>query len=365
MRAVNARLFFRIEAMNATLATKKKHPSGHVGGHRGAKTKEKPAKLPHVRAREAVAKLPPARAAVEPPPARRSVSSPIVAAAVAPALLWFSGRTGSTWLSSLLAAHAEVRFHGEVLNPHNSGSDAATLGAWLDAQAASAAAAGQRVVGFKVRPWQLGARRNASAVDADDREAALALLRRRGLRVICNCRGAFAQTVSRLRSQMLDRACGCRNLKTGDGSKCGSCAALGATPLEPGPFVSKFRSTLASHRKLAAACVAEASRGTPVLWLPYEHLDGSRAAALGEVARFLGVSAGGWAASATAGATQKVTDRNLSASVPNADALVAAVRAAGFDDDALEGGGAFACAADAAAKAKPAGKAGRARQKPP
>ena len=83
------------------------------------------------------------------PPARRSVSSPIAAAAVAPALLWFSGRTGSTWLSSLLAAHAEVRFHGEVLNPHNSGSDAATLGAWLDAQAASAAAAGQRVVGFK------------------------------------------------------------------------------------------------------------------------------------------------------------------------------------------------------------------------
>ena len=108
--------------MNATLATKKKHPSGHVGGHRGAKTKEKPAKLPHVRAREAVAKMPPARAAVEPPPARRSVSSPIAAAAVAPALLWFSGRTGSTWLSSLLAAHAEVRFHGEVLNPHNSGS---------------------------------------------------------------------------------------------------------------------------------------------------------------------------------------------------------------------------------------------------
>ena len=44
---------------------------------------------------------------------------------------------------------------------------------------------------------------------------------------------------------------------------------------------------------------------------------------------------------------------------------LAAVRAAGFDDDALEGGGAFACAADAAAKAKPAGKAGRARQKPP
>ena len=166
MRAVNARLFFRIEAMNATLATKKKHPSGHVGGHRGAKTKEKPAKLPHVRAREAVAKMPPARAAVEP-------------------------------------------------------------------------------------------------------------------------------------------------------------------------------------------------------WLPYEHLDGSRAAALGEVARFLGVSAGGWAASATAGATQKVTDRNLSAAVPNAGALVAAVRAAGFDDDALEGGGAFACAADAAAKATPAGKAGRARQKPP
>ena len=39
--------------------------------------------------------------------------------------------------------------------------------------------------------------------------------------------------------------------------------------------------------------------------------------------------------------------------------------AAGFDDDALEGGGAFACAADAAAKATPAGKAGRARQKPP
>ena len=71
------------------------------------------------------------------------------------------------------------------------------------------------------------------------------------------------------------------------------------------------------------------------------------------------------AASATAGATQKVTDRNLSASVPNADALAAAVRAAGFDDDALEGGGAFACAADAAAKATPAGKAGRARQKPP
>ena len=102
-----------------------------------------------------------------------------------------------------------------------------------------------------------------------------------------------------------------------------------------------------------------------MLWLPYEHLDGSRAAALGEVARFLGVSAGGWAASATAGATQKVTDRNLSASVPNADALAAAVRAAGFDDDALEGGGAFACAADAAAQAKPAGKAGRARQKPP
>ena len=41
------------------------------------------------------------------------------------------------------------------------------------------------------------------------------------------------------------------------------------------------------------------------------------------------------------------------------------MRAAGFDDDALEGGGAFACAADAAVKAKPAGKAGRARQKPP
>ena len=51
--------------------------------------------------------------------------------------------------------------------------------------------------------------------------------------------------------------------------------------------------------------------------------------------------------------------------MPNADALAAAVRAAGFDDDALEGGGAFACAADAAAKATPAGKAGRARQKPP
>ena len=150
--------------------------------------------------------------------------------------------------------------------------------AWLDAQAASAAAAGQRVVGFKIRPWQLGARRNASAVDADDREAALSLLRRRGLRVICNCRGAFSQTVSRLRSQMLDRACGCRNLKTGDGSKCGSCAALGATPLEPGPFVSKFRSTLASHRKLAAAC-APRPLAAHLLWLPYEHLDGSRAAA--------------------------------------------------------------------------------------
>ena len=47
--------------MNATLAAKKKHPNGHVGGHRGAKTKEKPAKLPHARAREADAKPPPAR----------------------------------------------------------------------------------------------------------------------------------------------------------------------------------------------------------------------------------------------------------------------------------------------------------------
>ena len=116
-------------------STKKKHPNGHVSGHHGAKIKGKPAKLPHARAREADAKPPPSRSiapAVAPPPAQRS-TSPIAAAAVAPALLWFSGRTGSTWLSSLLAAHAEVRFHGEVLNPHNSGSDAATLGAWLDA----------------------------------------------------------------------------------------------------------------------------------------------------------------------------------------------------------------------------------------
>ena len=254
-----------------------------------------------------------------------------MAAAVAPALLWFSGRTGSTWLSSLLAAHAEVRFHGEVLNPHNSGSDAATLGAWLDAQAASAAAAGQRVVGFKIRPWQLGARRNASVVDADDREAALALLRRRGLQ-ICNCRGAFRD---------------------------GAAAAPRDGGIRPARSSASATRRREHRRRRHQAGLPRAPPGAAA------NLDGSRAAALGEVARFLGVSAGGWAAAATAGATQKVTDRNLSASVPNADALAAAVRAAGFDDDALEGGGAFACAADAAAKAKPAGKAGRARQKPP
>ena len=61
-------------------------------------------------------------AAAGPLLARARAMRPDVILAVAPALLWFSGRTGSTWLSSLLAAHAEVRFHGEVLNPHNSGS---------------------------------------------------------------------------------------------------------------------------------------------------------------------------------------------------------------------------------------------------
>ena len=75
MDGVNAALFFVSETPTPHMnSTKKKHPNGHTSGHHGAK-KEKPAKLPHVRAREAVAKLPPARAAVEPPPARRSVSS--------------------------------------------------------------------------------------------------------------------------------------------------------------------------------------------------------------------------------------------------------------------------------------------------
>ena len=98
-------------------STKKKHPNGHTAGHRGAKIKEKPAKLPHARAREADAKPPPARSnapVVDHPPAQRS-TSPIAAAAVAPALLWFSGRTGSTWLTAELNAAPGVSVIEEAL----------------------------------------------------------------------------------------------------------------------------------------------------------------------------------------------------------------------------------------------------------